>query len=55
MFVTFLFGQAVKESLERMTVRMEEMTLRMKEAEHHWQELIKTSGKGGKGLSVGFE
>jgi hypothetical protein len=34
---------------------MEEMTLRMKAAEQHWQELIKTSGQGGKGLSVRFE
>ena len=42
MFVTFYFGQAVEQSLEHMTVRMEEMTLRMNEAEQHWQELIKT-------------
>ena len=49
------FGQAVEQSLEHMTVRMEEMTLRMKEGEQHWQELIKTNGQGGKGLSVRFE
>ncbi len=36
-------------------MRVEEMTLRMKEGEQHWQELIKTSGQGGKGLSVRFE
>jgi hypothetical protein len=55
MFVIFFFGKAVEESLEHMTVRMEEMTLRMNEAEQHWQGLIKTSGQGGKGLSVRFE
>jgi hypothetical protein len=55
MFVTFFFGQAVEQSLELMRVRMEEMTLRMKAAEQHWQDLIKTSGQGGNGLSVRFE
>ncbi len=34
---------------------MKQLTLRMEEAEKHWKDLIKTSGQGGKGLSVCFE
>jgi hypothetical protein len=38
-----------------MTMQMKQMTLWMEEAEKHWKDLIKTSGQGGKGLSVSFK